>query len=53
MKTYFERGFAAEKNLPVIDPEVLAEIRKAATEYGLVLMMHANGFEAQKFAGKC
>jgi len=30
-------------------PDVLAEIRKAATQAGLVLMMHANSFEAQKF----
>ena len=50
VKTYFERGFAADKNLPVMGPDVLAEIRRAATENGLVLMIHANGFEAQKFA---
>lgn len=50
MKTYFERGFADDKNLPVIGPNVLAEIRKAATQEGLVLMIHANGFDAQKFA---
>jgi imidazolonepropionase-like amidohydrolase len=30
--------------------DVLAEIRKAATKNGLVLMMHANSFGAQKFA---
>ncbi len=50
VKTYFERGFTADKNLPVMGADVLAEIRKAASENGLVLMMHANGFEAQKFA---
>jgi imidazolonepropionase-like amidohydrolase len=50
VKTYFERGFADDKNLPVMGPDVLAEIRKAATQDGLVLMIHANGFEAQKFA---
>jgi len=50
VKTYFERGFASDKNLPVMSPDVLAEIRKAATQAGLVLMMHANGFEAQQFA---
>jgi imidazolonepropionase-like amidohydrolase len=50
VKTYFERGFAADKNLPVMGSDVLAEIRKAATQAGLVLMIHANGFEAQKFA---
>src|SRR5262249_28055858 len=43
------RGFAQEKNLPVMGPRVLAEIRKAATEEGLVLVIHANSFEAQKF----
>jgi len=50
VKTYFERGFAKDRNLPVMGADVLAEIRKAATRDGLVLMMHANGFEAQKFA---
>jgi imidazolonepropionase-like amidohydrolase len=50
VKTYFERGFADDRNLPVLGPDVLAEIRKAATEDGLVLMIHANSFEAQKFA---
>jgi imidazolonepropionase-like amidohydrolase len=50
VKTYFERGFADDKNLPVMGPDVMAEIRKAATQDGLALMMHANGFEAQKFA---
>ncbi|MGB9449340.1 MAG: hypothetical protein WBV50_02200, partial [Candidatus Acidiferrum sp.] len=50
VKTYFERGFAKDKNLPVMSPDVLAEIRRAATQNGLVLMIHANGFEAQQFA---
>jgi len=50
VKTYFERGFAGDRNLPVMGPGVLAEIRKAATRAGLVLMMHANSFEAQRFA---
>lgn len=50
IKTYFERGFARDRNLPVITPELFFEVRKAATENGLVLMIHANGFEAQKFA---
>jgi imidazolonepropionase-like amidohydrolase len=49
VKTYFERGFADDKNLPVMGPEVLAQIRKAARDNGLVLMIHANAFEAQKF----
>jgi imidazolonepropionase-like amidohydrolase len=33
-----------------MSPEVAAEVRRAATQNGLVLMMHANTFEAQKFA---
>src|ERR1700733_12715185 len=50
VKTYFERGFGQDKNLPVITSDAVAEIRKAATQHGLTLMMHANSFEAQKFA---
>jgi imidazolonepropionase-like amidohydrolase len=50
VKTFFERGFGSARNLPVMSPEILSEIRNAATANGLVLMMHANSFEAQKFA---
>jgi imidazolonepropionase-like amidohydrolase len=50
VKTYFERGFAQDRNLPVMGADVFADIRKAATQAGLVLMMHGNSFEAQKFA---
>ena len=50
VKTYFERSFGRDRNLPVISPEVLSQVRKAATQDGLVLMMHANSFEAQRFA---
>src|ERR1700691_304499 len=50
VKTYFERGFGRERNLPVISADNVAEIRKDETQAGLVLMMHANSFEAQKFA---
>ncbi len=50
VKTYFERGFGRDRNLPVPSAGVFAEIRKAATRDGLVLMMHANSFEAQNFA---
>jgi len=50
IKTYFERGFGRDRNLPVMGPGVLADVRKAATRAGLVLMMHANSFEAQRFA---
>lgn len=50
VKTYFERGFAEDRNLPVMGQGVLAEIRNAAIQNDLVLMIHANSFEAQKFA---
>jgi hypothetical protein len=50
VKAYFEHGFGQDNHLPVIGPDVLAEIRKAATQAGLVLIIHANSFEAQKFA---
>jgi imidazolonepropionase-like amidohydrolase len=50
VKTFFERGFGRDKNLPVFSADVLAEIRENATKQGLVLMMHANSFEAQKVA---
>jgi hypothetical protein len=50
VKTYFERGFGQDKNLPVITHRLAAEVRNAATQESLVLMMHANSFEAQQFA---
>ena len=50
VKTFFERGFGSARNLPVMSPDVLSEIRKAASANGLILMMHANSLEAQKFA---
>jgi imidazolonepropionase-like amidohydrolase len=50
VKTYFERGFGAERGLPVITPSLIAKVREAAHQNGVVLMMHANAFESQKFA---
>jgi imidazolonepropionase-like amidohydrolase len=50
VKTYFEHGFGKERNLPVITPALAAGVRDAATQNGLVMMMHANSFEAQQFA---
>jgi hypothetical protein len=49
VKTFFERGFADNFRLPVITPEMIAEIRRAATQSNLVLFMHGNSFESQKF----
>ena len=50
VKTFFERGFADNFRLPVITPEMIAETRRAATQSNLVLFMHGNSFESQKFA---
>lgn len=49
VKTFFERGFTKDANLPVMSAGDLAGIRDAAAKNGLVLMLHANTFEAQKF----
>jgi imidazolonepropionase-like amidohydrolase len=48
VKTFFERGFADNFKLPVVSPEMLAEIRREATRSGLLLLLHANSFEGQK-----
>jgi hypothetical protein len=50
VKTYFEHGFGKDRNLPVITPGMAGGVRDAATQNGLVMMMHANSFEAQQFA---
>lgn len=49
VKTFYEHGFGRMHDLPVMSPEIFAQVRKAASENGLLLMMHANAFEAQKF----
>jgi hypothetical protein len=49
VKTFYERGFGKDRNLPVMSAEDFAEIRKTATADGLVLMLHANSYEAEKF----
>ena len=49
VKSFYERGFGKDKNLPVMSADTFAEIRKAATADGLVLMLHANSYEAEKF----
>ena len=50
VKTYFDRGYGNTANLPVIRPDMLAAVRSAARQNGLVLVMHANSLEAQRFA---
>jgi hypothetical protein len=50
VKTYYEHGFGRDRHLPVMSPGMFADVRRAATDAGLVLMVHANSFEAQRFA---
>lgn len=50
VKTYFERGFAPLRNLPVPTLSEIAQLRDAAHRAGLPLMIHANSLEAQQFA---
>jgi imidazolonepropionase-like amidohydrolase len=50
VKTHFERGFGAERKLPVWSKPLFAEVRAATTAAGLVLVTHANSFEGQQFA---
>ncbi len=50
VKAHFERGFGRDRNLPVMTPELFADVKKAASDAGLPLLTHANTFEAQKFA---
>jgi hypothetical protein len=50
VKTFFERGFGGQHDLPVMGTDMFADMRKAATAAKLPLMVHANSYEAQKFA---
>ncbi len=50
IKTYFERGFGDMHDLPIMSPAIYADVRTEASKAGLVLLTHANSFEAQTFA---
>lgn len=49
VKTAFERGFAADRNLPVPRLETIRGLVAAAHAAGLPVLMHANSDEAQRF----
>lgn len=49
VKTFFERGFGRNKNLPVPSPEVFADIVKSAHAAGMPVLIHASSLEAQSF----
>jgi imidazolonepropionase-like amidohydrolase len=49
VKTAFERGFAADRNLPVPKLDTIRAVVHAAHAAGLPVFMHANSDEAQRF----
>lgn len=50
VKTFFEHGFGADRNLPVPRLETMRSLVRAAHAAGLPVFMHANAAEAQTFA---
>ena len=49
VKTFFERGFGRDRNLPVPSPELFAGLVKSARAAGLPVLLHATSLEAQRF----
>ena len=49
IKTYFDRGFGRDRNLPVPSLPLVQDLVLAASETGLPVLLHANSFEAQTF----
>jgi imidazolonepropionase-like amidohydrolase len=50
VKTFIERGFAKERSLPIPEAPILTRLAEAAHRAGLLLVIHANGFESQRMA---
>ncbi len=50
VKTYFERGFGDQHDLPVPRLDTIRALVRSAHAAGLPVFMHANAFEAQTFA---
>jgi len=49
IKTFFERGFGRDHDLPVPSPALFAEIVKSAHAARLPVLLHASSLEAQRF----
>lgn len=49
IKTFFERGFGRDHDLPVPSPELFAGIVKSAHAARLPVLLHASSIEAQRF----
>ena len=50
VKTFFERGFSGDRNLPVPRLETIRAVVSAAHAAGMPVLMHANTAEAHSFA---
>jgi len=49
VKTFFERGFGRDRDLPVPSPELFAEVTRSARAAKLPVLLHASSIEAQRF----
>ncbi|MDT7838239.1 amidohydrolase family protein [Aquabacterium sp. OR-4] len=49
VKTFFERGFGPDRNLPVPDAALFGQIVQAARAAGMPVLLHASSVEAQRF----
>jgi imidazolonepropionase-like amidohydrolase len=49
VKTFFERGYGRDRNLPVPSAELMREVVAAAGAAHLPVLLHANNLEAQTF----
>ncbi len=49
VKTFFERGYGRDRNLPVPSAELMREVVAAARAAHLPVVLHANTLEAQTF----
>nr|WP_255428090.1 amidohydrolase family protein [Ramlibacter cellulosilyticus] len=49
IKTFFERGFGRDRNLPVPSAELFGALMKSARAAGMPVLLHASSIEAQRF----
>ena len=49
VKTYFERGYGRDHDLPVLSAELFGDIVKAAHGAGLPVLLHASSLDSQRF----
>jgi imidazolonepropionase-like amidohydrolase len=49
VKTFYERGYGRDRNLPVPSAEIMRDVVAEARSAHLPVLLHANSFEAQTF----